>query len=123
MTTDDPGLVAIDTVLQAEVRHSNGEVAGQITSLLMDAATGQVEYIVLQTPGDATNQAILLPWSTATRKSDQEYWVVEIQPDRLRQAPRFELTERKSWPGQWRDELSKYYGAKPTWEKPANYTG
>ncbi|MCA9165405.1 MAG: hypothetical protein KDA62_20580, partial [Planctomycetales bacterium] len=75
------------------------------------------------TPGDATNQAVLLPWSTATRKSDQEYWVVEIQPDRLRQAPRFDLTERKSWPGQWRGELSKYYGAKPTWEKPANYTG
>lgn len=123
MTTDDPGLVAIDTKLHAEVRYANGELAGQITSLMMDAATGQVEYVVLQTHGRAENESVLLPWSSVRWNPDQEYWVVEIHPERLQQAPRFDLSRRKTWPGQWREELSKYYGAKPTWEKPANYTG
>jgi sporulation protein YlmC with PRC-barrel domain len=106
-------IVTSNQLIGQTVRTPDGENLGQITGLMMDAQTGQIGYAVLSSGGvlGIGRKDYVVPWTALEIDPQQGVVVLDISPERLREAPAAgEITTY--------DEgmrIHEFYGVTPYW--------
>lgn len=93
MTKSD--VICSDRVEGTAVYNGAGEKLGSIDSLMIDKRSGQVRHAVLEFGGflGLGTDRYPLPWSMLKYDTDQDGYVVPLDKNRLKDAPRYPYTD------------------------------
>jgi sporulation protein YlmC with PRC-barrel domain len=118
---DGPGprIMGADTLEGNSVRNAAGENLGEIQHIMLDVPAGRVAYAVLSFGGflGIGDKLFAVPWSALALDTEQKCFVLNINKERLQQAPGF---DKDHWPSMadetWARSTHAYYGLRPYWE-------
>ncbi len=118
---DGPGpyVMAADTLEGNNVVNTQGENLGEIESIMIDVPTGRVAYAVLSSGGflGMGEKLFAIPWKAFTLDADEKCFVINVDKERLKNAPGF---DKDHWPSmgdqRWATEVHSYYQSRPYWE-------
>ncbi|WP_292931951.1 PRC-barrel domain-containing protein [Noviherbaspirillum sp.] len=119
MSGPGPEVMAADTLQGDKVINSRGENLGEIEDIMLDVPNGRVAYAVLSFGGvmGIGDKLFAVPWSALTLDADQKCFVLDIDKDRLKNAPGF---DKDHWPSMadttWANEVHSYYNSRPYWQ-------
>ncbi len=90
-------IVKASEVTGVKVKNGLGEHLGVINELVLDKALGKVNYVVLDFGGFLSmgNKFFALPWHLFSYDVVQDYFVLNVSKDRLKNAPGF---DKDNWP-------------------------
>ena len=112
--TDDSGrLIASDRVEGTAVYNLVGERLGSIYNFMVDKRSGQVEYAVMSFGGflGIGDDYYPLPWKTLKYDTTVEGYVVDLDKDRLQQAPHYAQADEAAWRDPaYGSRITDYYG-------------
>ena len=111
-------LIAADKVEGTPVKNRRGDGLGTIDKVMIDKRSGRVAYAVMSFGGflGLGEQRHALPWSVLTYDTDLDAYVVDIDQEKLRNAPTFMPGEDVAWSDEeWGRRVHEYYGARPFW--------
>jgi sporulation protein YlmC with PRC-barrel domain len=116
-----PDLMGADTLIGNDVYNHKGEDLGDIKEIMLDMRTGKVGYAVLSFGGflGMGEKLFAVPWSALTLDTENKRFVLNVEKDRLKNAPGF---DKDKWPNMadesWAKEIHSYYGTKPYADEP-----
>jgi hypothetical protein len=126
----DARLLSSSTLINAKVCNPQGERLGDTREMLIVMMTGRIHYIVLETTGAGESGGtespcrLLVPWAAFKWNEERGCLVLDVTAERLAAAPPFDPRSTADWEdAQWHQQVERYYGIGPQWEKPQNYTG
>ncbi len=96
-----------------DVKNSQGEDLGTIKDMMIDTATGQVEYYVLSFGGflGMGDKLFAIPPQAMTVNTEDECMILNVDKEKLKNAPGF---DDDNWPNtadnSFRDSVYDYYG-------------
>lgn len=114
-----PHVMAADTLQGDKVVNLSGEDLGKIEDIMIDVPSGRIAYAVLSFGGimGMGDKLFAIPWSALTMDTDRECFVLDIDKDRLKNAPGF---DKDHWPSMadptWASNVYNYYHMRPYWE-------
>ncbi|HEX2531568.1 MAG TPA: PRC-barrel domain-containing protein [Burkholderiaceae bacterium] len=114
-----PHVMAADTLQGDKVVNMSGEDLGKIEDIMLDVPSGRIAYAVLSFGGimGMGDKLFAIPWSALTMDTDRECFVLDIDKDRLKNAPGF---DKDHWPSMadptWASNVYNYYHMRPYWE-------
>lgn len=114
-----PELMTAATLTGNPVVNSAGDDLGEIEDIMLDVPSGRVAYAVLSTGGflGMGNKLFAIPWRALKLDTDNERFILDIEVDRLRDAPGF---DKDHWPSmadpQWATSIHEYYHSTPYWQ-------
>lgn len=121
---DNPGpgpvLMSADSLTGDSVVSTTGEDLGKIEAIMLDVPRGRIAYAVLSFGGflGIGDKLFAIPWDALTLDAERECFVLDIEKDRLENAPGF---DKDHWPAmadtQWANQIHSYYGSRPYWER------
>ena len=88
---------------------------------MLDMRAGKVGYAVLSFGGflGMGEKLFAVPWSALTLDTENKRFVLNVEKDRLKNAPGF---DKDKWPNMadesWAKEIHSYYGTKPYADEP-----
>ncbi|MGE3539381.1 MAG: PRC-barrel domain-containing protein [Candidatus Tectimicrobiota bacterium] len=106
-------LYKIQDVLTKEVTTAEGKETGQIENVVLDAATGDLLYIIVRsgTVLGLGGTAYVLPWDALQGSAESKPFTLQISAEEVARAPRF---DKDDWPEMldrhWLDAFQVYYG-------------
>ena len=115
-----PQVMAADTLAGDDVVNPAGETLGEVDRIMIDVPTGRVAYAVLSFGGfmGMGNKLFAIPWSALTLDADNKQFVLNVDKERLKQAPGF---DKDHWPTMaetsWASEIHRFYGVEPYWQR------
>ncbi len=88
-------LISSDKVEGTAVYDGSGERLGTITNFMVDKRSGQAEYAVMQFGGflGIGSDYYPIPWRMLSYDVDQGGYVVDLDQDKLDDAPRYQSEE------------------------------
>lgn len=110
---------AKEDVCGKNVKNNAGEDLGNVKEIMLDKASGHVAYVVLESGSflGLGGKYFALPWGIFNYDDDDDCFRVNIDAERLKQAPGF---DKDHWPNAadrtWQKSVYSYYGTKPYWE-------
>jgi sporulation protein YlmC with PRC-barrel domain len=118
---DGPGpeVLAADSIQGDNVVNSRGDKLGEITDLMIDVPSGRVAYAVLSSGGflGIGDKLFAIPWSALTLDADNKQFLLDIDEERLKNAPGF---DKDHWPSMadtsWATQVHDYYGQQNYWD-------
>jgi len=121
-TNDGPGprVMAADTLEGNDVKNRAGEDVGEIEHIMLDVPTGKVAYAVLACGGflGLGEKLFAIPWSALTLDTSDKCFVLDVDKERLKNAPGF---DKDHWPSMadetWARTVHTYYKARPYWDE------
>lgn len=121
---DGPGpeVMAADTLEGDDVINANGENLGEIKDIMIDVRSGRVAYAVLASGGllGVGDKLFAIPWSALTLDANRKCFVLNVDKERLKNAPGF---DKHHWPSMsdpaWAQQIHSYYG-QPTYWSPSS---
>ena len=106
-------LIASDRVEGTAVYNRQAERLGDVYNFMVDKRSGQVAYAVMPFGGflGIGDDYYPLPWKALTYDTTLQGYVVDLDKDRLRQAPHYARTAEPEWrdPDYGR-RVDDYYG-------------
>jgi sporulation protein YlmC with PRC-barrel domain len=111
-------ILSADTLTGDTVVNRRNEELGKIEHLMIDIESGRVVYAVLSFGGflGMGDKLFAIPWKALTIDLAQKRFVLDVERERLEQAPGF---DKSNWPDMadrtWGEEVYKYYGAMSHW--------
>jgi sporulation protein YlmC with PRC-barrel domain len=118
MNRAHPQAVSSDSLQGTPVRNHKGENLGNIEELMIDLNTGRVAYAVLSFGGllGIGDKLFAVPWECLTVDTERETFVMDIDRQRLMNAPGFDKNDWPEAPGQkWYHDMYDYYDQRPYW--------
>jgi sporulation protein YlmC with PRC-barrel domain len=110
---ETPSLISADKVSGTSVHTPAGEKVGSIENVMIDKQSGHVEYAVLAFGGmlGMGQSRRALPWNVLQYDTDQNAYVVNIDPEMLKEAPDYEDDDDAvTWSDpEWRRRVDEYY--------------
>lgn len=112
-------IVVKKSVLGAKVINAEREDLGKIEDLVIDTGNNRVAYAILSFGGilGMGDKHFAIPWEALTLDLSEKVAVLNIEKDRLQNAPGFDT---ENWPDMadpsWGSELHSHYGYKPYWD-------
>jgi sporulation protein YlmC with PRC-barrel domain len=112
-------VLAASTLAGNKVRNSAGEDLGKIDEIMIHIPSGKVAYAVLSFGGVLRmgNKLFAVPWSALKVDEDEKCFILNIDKERLENAPGF---DKDNWPDMnnttWGEEVFTYYNATPYWD-------
>ena len=109
-------------VIGREVRNRSGEKLGKVEELVLDPASGSVEYAVISFGGflGMGDKLFAVPFDLLeapeiTREGEGNHFLFDVERSRMEQAPGF---EKDNWPDvhsvDWHDVVDNFYGSPGT---------
>lgn len=97
-TGPGPETMAAATLEGNEVLNLSGEKLGTIQDIMLDVPGGRIAYAVLAHGGviGIGDKLFAVPWSALTLDTDRKCFVLDVDKERLRNAPGF---DKNDWPG------------------------
>jgi sporulation protein YlmC with PRC-barrel domain len=111
-----PRLMGADTLIGNDVCNPENEDIGNIKEIMLDVATGNIEYAVLSFGSflGMGEKLFAVPWSALKLDTENKRFILDVQKERLKNAPGF---NKDSWPNladkTLANDLHSYYGTKP----------
>jgi sporulation protein YlmC with PRC-barrel domain len=108
-----PRIMAADSLTGEKVVNERGEKLGEITHIMLDVVAGTIAYAVLAVGGvlGLGDKLFAVPWRSLALDLDNKWFVLNIDAQRLHNAPGF---DKKNWPSmadpQWVSHVDAYYG-------------
>jgi hypothetical protein len=106
-------LIAADKVQGTDVFNNGGDRLGSVHDLMIDKQTGQVAYAILSFGGflGIGGSYHPLPWSLLRYNTNLGGYVVEIDENRLQDAPSYPAGSDPAWGDpEYEGRLHDYYG-------------
>ena len=118
---DGPGpeVLAADSIEGDSVVNSRGDKLGEITDIMIDVPSGRVAYAVLSSGGflGIGDKLFAIPWTALTLDADNKQFLLDIDEERLKNAPGF---DKDHWPSMadtsWATQVHDYYGQRAYWD-------
>jgi sporulation protein YlmC with PRC-barrel domain len=101
------------TIIGREVQNAAGEHLGKIEDLVIDPATGRIQFAILSFGGfaGAGDRLFAVPWESLRVPTGRNYYALDFDKTMLRDAPGF---DRDTWPDMtdpdWQRRIDNYYG-------------
>lgn len=114
-----PEVMAADTLQGDKVVNTAGENLGEIEDIMLDVPSGRIAYAVLSFGGvmGMGDKLFAIPWSALTLDADRKCFVLDIDKDRLKNAPGF---DKDHWPSMadtsWAEQVHTFYNRAPYWQ-------
>jgi sporulation protein YlmC with PRC-barrel domain len=114
-----PEVMAASDFEGEDVVNRQGETLGDIEEIMIDVRSGRIAYAVLSCGGflGIGDKLFAIPWSALTLDTDNKQFVLDVDRDRLKNAPGF---DKDHWPSMadqsWATQVHSYYGTRPYWE-------
>jgi sporulation protein YlmC with PRC-barrel domain len=111
-----PELMGAETLIGNDVCNDKKEDLGEIKEIMLDVLSGRVCYAVLSFGGflGMGEKLFAVPWDALTLDTKHKRFVLNVERDRLKDAPGF---DKGKWPDMadqsWVKEIHSYYGTKP----------
>ncbi len=96
-------LLSGSSIIGTDVKNHAGDDLGKIKDLMIDTASGEINYAVLSFGGfiGMGDKYFAVPWSSFTINRLDETFLLDIAKERLEEAPGF---DKDNWP----DHASSY---------------
>jgi hypothetical protein len=109
-------LIAASKVKGTDIYNPKGDHLGEIDEIMIDKLSGKVAYAVATFGGflGLGETRYALPWSALSYDTGKGGYVVSLDADKLKNAPRYE-DEAKLADREWGTRLHDYYGIPPYW--------
>lgn len=110
-----PALMGADTLLGNDVYNTEGEDLGDIKELMVDMASGKVEYAVLSFGGvlGMGEKLFAVPWSALALDTANKRFTLDVVKESLQDAPGF---DKDRWPSMadrtWASGVHEFYGTR-----------
>src|SRR4029453_4922421 len=114
-------LMGADTLVGNDVFNHKNEDLGDIKEIMLDMRSGKVGYAVLSFGGflGMGEKLFAVPWQALTLDTKNKRFVLNVEKDRLKDAPGFDKTQ---WPNMsdqsWAKQIHSYYGTTPAADDP-----
>jgi len=114
-----PQLMTASTLEGDKVVNRQGEDLGEIDEIMIDVPRGRIAYAVMSSGGflGMGDKLFAIPWSALTLDTDNKCFILDVDKQRLENAPGF---DKDHWPSmadpQFGSQIHSYYGARPYWE-------
>ena len=118
-TDETSNLISSDKVDGTAVYNREGEKLGSIHSVMIDKISGKVAYAVMSFGGflGMGDSYHPLPWHVLTYDTGQGGYVVDLDRNKLEEAPTYATSETPNWSDRrWGQQVHDYYGSRPYWE-------
>ena len=118
-TDETSDLISSDKVDGTAVYNREGEKLGSIHSVMIDKISGKVAYAVMSFGGflGMGDSYHPLPWHVLTYDTGQGGYVVDLDQNKLEEAPTYATSETPNWSDRrWGQQVHDYYGSRPYWE-------
>ena len=118
-TDESSSLISSDKVEGTAVYDRGGEKLGSIHSVMIDKISGKVAYAVMSFGGflGMGDSYHPLPWHVLTYDTGQGGYVVDLDRNKLEEAPTYATSETPNWSDRrWGQQVHDYYGSRPYWE-------
>jgi sporulation protein YlmC with PRC-barrel domain len=108
-----PTLLSATSLMSDDVYNAEEEKLGDIKEFMLDIDSGKVCYAVLSFGGflGMGEKLFAVPWSALTLDTVNKRFVLDVEVDRLENAPGF---DKDHWPdmadGTWAGTIHSYYG-------------
>jgi len=118
-TGPGPQIMAADTLEGDSVVNLEGDKLGTIQDIMLDVPRGKVAYAVLATGGmlGLGDKLHAIPWSALTLDANNKCFVLDVEKDRMQDAPGF---DKDHWPSMadmsWAVDIHQYYNRPPYWD-------
>ena len=109
-----PELMGAHTLVGNKVVNQQGENLGDIREIMLDMRSGRVSYAVLAFEAffSMGEKLFAVPWNALALDTEKRRFTLNVEKDRLKQAPGFDKTH---WPNMadqtWQREIRTYYGS------------
>lgn len=106
-------LIASNKVDGTAVYDRNGDKIGSVHHLMIGKQDGKVRYAVISFGGfmGMGEKYHPLPWDMLTYGIDHDGYMVDLDKDRLQDAPSHSLDQEPAYDSVYDDRISGYYGA------------
>lgn len=110
---------ANDEVIGVTVKNKVDENLGKVKEIMLDKISGRVAYVVLDSGSflGMGGKFFALPWNALHYDPNDECFRVDIDKERLSNAPGF---DKDNWPDMadrtFGQNVADYYQTKPYWE-------
>jgi hypothetical protein len=111
-------LIESDKVVGTSVYRANGEKIGKIERLMIDKYSGLVAYAVMSFGGflGLGHEHYPIPWALLDYEKSHQGFVVNINDEQLKNAPKFDPGDDWGWADNKRGEsVYGYYRVPPYW--------
>jgi PRC-barrel domain len=118
MATDETDrLIASNKVEGTAVYNRQGERLGSVYNFMVDKRSGQVAYAVMSFGGflGMGGSYHPLPWKALTYDTSMGGYVVDIDKNRLQNAPSYSASESPTWDRTYGSRIDDYYGVPSQW--------
>ena len=111
-----PELMGADTLSGNDVYNQKDEDLGDIKEIMLNMRTGRVSYAVLSYGGflGMGEKLFAVPWEALTLDTKNKRFVLNVDKDRLANAPGF---DKEQWPNMadqsWAEGIHAFYGTQP----------
>ena len=111
-----PELMGADTLSGNDVYNQKDEDLGDIKEIMLNMRTGRVSYAVLSYGGflGMGEKLFAVPWEALTLDTKNKRFVLNVEKDRLANAPGF---DKEQWPNMadqsWAEGIHAFYGTQP----------
>lgn len=114
-----PEVMAAATLNGDDVVNTEGENLGEITDIMLDVEGGRIAYAVLSFGGflGMGDKLYAVPWQALELDTDNKRFILNVEKDRLKQAPGF---DKEHWPSMadptFASQIYSFYGSEPYWK-------
>src|SRR5690242_7741148 len=110
-------LISSSKVEGTAVYNRQGERLGTVSSFMVNKFTGQVAYAVMSFGGflGMGQSCHPLPWKVLTYDTGLGGYVVDLDKDRLRNAPSYTASQSPTWDRAYGSRIDSYYGTPSYW--------
>jgi hypothetical protein len=111
---DQPTLLSADTITGDEVVNLKDEKLGTIEDIMLDTHEGKIRYAVLSCGGflGMGDRLFAIPWSALTLDAPNKRFTLDVDQERLKNAPGFNKDNWPSWSDPtWSASVDSYYRA------------
>lgn len=111
-----PQLMGADTLIGNDVYNLDNEDLGDIKEIMLDVASGNIEYAVLSFGSflGMGEKLFAVPWEALKLDTENKRFILNVSKEHLKNAPGF---EKDDWPDladqTLANDLHSYYGTKP----------
>jgi sporulation protein YlmC with PRC-barrel domain len=116
-TSNSYSYIQISKLVGRKVKSSQGEAIGVIKDVVIDRTNGCMAYTVVSTGGEGTTvnsgggKIVAVPWTVYSSTSDPSVLRVNVDRDKIYNAPVFEYTRIDEYARpDYKDNIYSYYG-------------
>ena len=114
-----PEIMAASSFEGETVVNNQGETVGEIEEVMLDVRSGRIAYAVMSVGGflGIGEKYFAIPWRAFTMDTDNHRFILDVDKQRLENAPGF---DKDHWPSMadqsWATQVHTYYSTRPYWE-------